>query len=359
MTVPITITNLIVRFGTTPAVAGVDLAVQPGELVVLIGPSGSGKTTLLRAIAGFVEASAGAIRFGDDDVTGLPPHRRQVGMVFQSLALWPHMTVAENVAFGLREQRVPRQEIAARVEAALESTHIQRYGARRVDELSGGEQQRVALSRALVVRPRCLLLDEPLSSLDAKLRQSMREEVRRICKSFGLTTIYVTHDQKEALAVADRLAVMQGGRILQVGTPLEVYRQPRSRAVAAFVGDTNIVPGKVAAVEAGATRVQSPLGALLASPATDLDPGVGDEVWLSIRPESLRLVSGAPTSPNVLHGRRTSSIYLGEITDHRLLVGDHALSMYALDSAAAVSDGEAVTVEVAPSDVVLLPFDTT
>ena len=167
-------------------------------------------------------------------------------MVFQSFALWPHMTVAENVAFGLRERRLPQAEIATRVEEALASTRMAGYGARHIDELSGGEQQRVALARALVIRPRCLLLDEPLSNLDAKLRQSMREEIRRLCKSAGLTTIYVTHDQKEALAIADRIAVMQKGRILQIGTPAEVYRRPRSRAVATFIGETNLFKARVA-----------------------------------------------------------------------------------------------------------------
>jgi iron(III) transport system ATP-binding protein len=356
MSVAVTIRDVTVRFGDTAAVTGATLAIEPGELMVMIGASGSGKTTLLRSIAGFVEASAGSIRFDDEDVTRLPPHRRNVGMVFQSLALWPHMSVAENVAFGLRERRVPRAEIAGRVAEALEATQMKGYQARRIDELSGGEQQRVALARALVVHPRCLLLDEPLSSLDAKLRQSMREEVRRICKSFGLTTLYVTHDQKEALAVADRLAVMKGGRILQVGTPADLYRRPASRDVAAFVGDSNLIKGRVAAADAAGTRVESVLGALLAAPDGGFAPGPGTEVWISIRPECLRPTAAAD-GPNVLRGQRTGSVYLGEIADHRLQVGDVTLSMYELNPAQASGAPAPLTVHVAPADVVLLPLE--
>src|SRR6185295_4979424 len=206
----------------------------------------------------------GAIHFGDEEVTRLPAHARNAGMVFQSFALWPHMTVFENVAFGLRERRVAKGEIATRVEAALASVRLPGRAARRVDELSGGEQQRVALARALVVRPRCLLLDEPLSNLDARLRHSMRDEIRRVCKEQRLTAIYVTHDQKEALAVADRIAVMQAGRVLQVGTPEDIYRRPSSRAVASFIGETNLVRGTVRSVRSGTVRVECALGELTA-----------------------------------------------------------------------------------------------
>src|SRR5882672_10733676 len=279
--VAVTIRDLTVRYGANvdAAVDRVSLAVEPGELFLLLGPSGCGKTTLLRAVAGFVELGpdVGTIHFGDEDVTRLPPHARNAGMVFQSFALWPHMTVFENVAFGLRERRVSRTDVAARVEAALASTRLPGYGARPIDELSGGEQQRVALARALVIRPRCLLLDEPLSNLDAKLRQSMREEIRRLCKSAGLTTIYVTHDQKEALAIADRIAVMQAGRILQIGAPTEVYRRPRSRAVATFIGETNLFKGRVTAVDAVGIRVESPIGALVAAPDPAFAPSAGGE----------------------------------------------------------------------------------
>jgi len=350
--VPVTLRDLTIRYGAQTAVDGVSLAVEPGELFLLLGPSGCGKTTLLRAVAGFVEAGAGSIHFGAEDVTRLPAHARNAGMVFQSFALWPHLSVFENVAFGLRERRVSKGEIAARVEAALESTRLPGHGARRVDELSGGEQQRVALARALVVRPRCLLLDEPLSNLDARLRLTMREEIRRLCKEHGLTTIYVTHDQKEALAVADRVGVMSNGRLLQVGPPAEVYRRPRTRAVAAFVGETNLLRGRVAEVTASGLRVDTPAGALVAARDDAFAPVVGEQVWVSIRPECLRLSDGGPAS-NTLRGRQEQVTYLGELAERRLRVGEATLSMFELNSRADVL--HELTVHVEPSDVVLLP----
>jgi iron(III) transport system ATP-binding protein len=367
--VPVTIRELVVGYGGAPAVAGVSLGIEPGELFLLLGPSGCGKTTLLRAIAGFAPVQTGSIFFGDEDVTHLPAHRRHAGMVFQSFALWPHLTVAENVAFGLREQGVSRSEIKGRVAEALRSTQIADHGPRSIDELSGGEQQRVALARALVVRPRCLLLDEPLSNLDAKLRRSMREEIRRICKSFGLTTIYVTHDQKEALAVADRIAVMRAGRILQVGRPDELYRRPRSCAVASFIGETNLLKGRVTAVTSEATvMVESVLGTLVAVPGEAIAPVAGQEVWISIRPECLRRASAgeSPGSPraNVIRGEVAASVYLGELAERQLTVGDARLSMYELNpsmDARAAPTGEAtsewVAVAVDPADVQLLPMD--
>ena len=359
----VTVKDLVVRFAAATVLDRVSVEVASGELLMLLGPSGCGKTTLLRSIAGFIEPDAGSIRFDAEEMRGRPTHTRNVGMVFQSFALWPHMTVAQNVGFGLQERRVPRAEIAARVAEALASTRMAGYGARHIDELSGGEQQRVALARALVIRPRCLLLDEPLSNLDAKLRQSMREEIRRLCKSAGLTTIYVTHDQKEALAIADRIAVMQAGRILQIGAPTEVYRRPRSRAVATVIGETNQLKGRVTARDAGGIRVQSPIGALIAAPDQTFAAGVGDEVWVSIRPEGLRAAAAAPTSPNVLRVEAgqgqggDGSLYLGEIAERRLRVGDVSLTRYELNPTAVVPATAAGAVEVAPEDVVLLPAD--
>jgi len=353
----VTVKDLLVRYDTAVALDRVSLAVGSGELLMLLGPSGCGKTTLLRSIAGFIHPDAGSIRFDDEDVTGRPTHLRNVGMVFQSFALWPHMTVAENVGFGLRERRVPKPELAARVEEALASTRMAGYGPRRVDELSGGEQQRVALARALVIKPRCLLLDEPLSNLDAKLRQSMREEIRRLCKSAGLTTIYVTHDQKEALAIADRIAVMQKGRILQIGTPAEIYRQPRSRAVATFIGETNLFEGRVVAADASGIRVDSAIGALVAAPDPAFSPAAGSEIWISIRPECLRAAASPPTSPNVLRGevRDDGSLYLGEIAERTLHIGAASLTRYELNPTVAAAATAAASFEVAPEDVVLLP----
>ena len=230
--ISLTIENLTKRFGDAVALHGLNLRIEAGEIFFLLGPSGCGKTTLLRSIAGFYTPESGRILFGDEDVTRVPQHLRNTGMMFQSYALWPHMTVAQNVAFGLEERKVAAREIGERVAAALASVKMEALGERRIHQLSGGQQQRVALARALVIRPRCLLLDEPLSNLDARLRLEMRGEIRRICKEFGLTAIYVTHDQKEALSIADRMAVLEGGHIRQVGTPADVYRQPQSRFVA-------------------------------------------------------------------------------------------------------------------------------
>ena len=255
--ISIQIKQLTKRFGPVVALDKLDLTINPGELFFLLGPSGCGKTTFLRCLAGFYTPDEGRILFGDEDVTHLAPHRRNAGMVFQSYALWPHMTVAENVAFGLEERRVPRDEIRRRTGEALESVHMSEYSGRKPNQLSGGQQQRVALARALVVRPRCLLLDEPLSNLDARLRLEMRGEIRRVCKEFQLTTVYVTHDQKEALSISDRMAILDGGQILQVGTPREIYRRPARRKVAAFIGEADFIPGRILSAGGGRATVET------------------------------------------------------------------------------------------------------
>ncbi|HWI62813.1 MAG TPA: ATP-binding cassette domain-containing protein, partial [Symbiobacteriaceae bacterium] len=224
------------RFEDVTAVAGVSLDLEPGELFTLLGPSGCGKTTLLRLLAGLELPDAGAIFFGNNRVDQEPSYRRNIGMVFQNYAIFPHMSVADNVAYGLRARKLPEREVQERVAEALTQVEMADYGARRPDQLSGGQQQRVALARALATRPAVLLMDEPLSNLDARLRQSMRAEIRRLQKQVGITTIYVTHDQEEALAISDRIAVMEAGKILQVGSPVEIYRRPAHKAVAAFVG---------------------------------------------------------------------------------------------------------------------------
>jgi iron(III) transport system ATP-binding protein len=231
--------------GVTPVLDRVSLDIAAGEMFFLLGGSGCGKTTLLRLVAGFIAPDSGTIRFANDDVTQLPVERRDLGMVFQNYALWPHLSVAENISFGLEMRRVVPTERARRVDEALGVVELSGFGARRIAELSGGQQQRVALARALVIRPQVLLLDEPLSNLDARLRQTMRVEIRRICKAAGVTAIYVTHDREEALSTADRIAVMAGGRLAQVGTPRQVYGQPASTAVATFLGDANLLPGMV------------------------------------------------------------------------------------------------------------------
>ncbi|HRQ89111.1 MAG TPA: ABC transporter ATP-binding protein [Bacteroidia bacterium] len=319
----ISIRGLSQRFGQVIALDRLDLDIAAGELFFLLGPSGCGKTTLLRAIAGFQLPGEGAILFDGEDVTRVPPHRRDTGMMFQSYALWPHLNVFRNVAFGLEERRIPKPEIKARVEEALAMVRLDGLGSRRINELSGGQQQRVALARALVVRPRCLLLDEPLSNLDAKLRIEMRGEIRRICKDFGLTAIYVTHDQKEALSMADRIALLDAGRLAQTGTPEQLYRHPASAFVAGFVGETNLLPGTLISASGEAHCVATALGELTGRLATpDWTPSPGESVLLSIRPECLAL-SPAPSGENVISGTLAESTYLGETVQYTLQAKGH------------------------------------
>jgi ABC-type Fe3+/spermidine/putrescine transport system ATPase subunit len=358
--IEVTVQKLSIRFGEALALDDVDLSIGAGELFLLLGASGSGKTTLLRCIAGFTPPHAGAVLFGGEDVTHLAPHKRNAAMVFQSFALFPHLSVAENVAFGLRERRVGKSETGARVKEALETMRIGDYASRRIDQLSGGEQQRVALARALVVRPRCLLLDEPLSNLDAKLRHSMRDEIRRICKEQRLTAIYVTHDQKEALAVADRIAVMKRGRVLQVGTPEEIYRRPTSRSVASFIGETNLFEAIVRRADADMFRVESRMGELAAARPQGFLPRPGDEVWVSVRPECFALgrADRGADATNVLAGAIETTFYTGELAEHRIRCGDELLRAYELNPRrGAWAVGTAANLAVSPDDVILLPFE--
>jgi iron(III) transport system ATP-binding protein len=317
--ISIQVQQLTKRFGTVVALDHLDLSINPGELFFLLGPSGCGKTTLLRSLAGFYVPEEGRILFGGEDVTRLAPHKRNTGMMFQSYALWPHMTVAENVAFGLEERKVPRADITRRVGEALASVRMADHGARRPNELSGGQQQRVALARALVTRPRCLLLDEPLSNLDAKLRLEMRAEIRRICREFQLTTVYVTHDQKEALSVADRMAILDRGRILQVGTPRDVYKRPHCRTVANFIGETDFLPGELLACADGHATVETAVGkfdGVLGNPASA--PAAGAAVTVSIRPECWELHRD-PEPRNFVRGRIGESVYLGDVAQYEFL----------------------------------------
>ena len=353
--ISIRIQQLTKRFGATVALRGLNLTIEPGELFFLLGPSGCGKTTLLRSLAGFYIPDEGHIFFGDEDVTRLEPHKRNTGMMFQSYALWPHMTVAENVAFGLEERRVVRDEITRRVGEALESVHMGDYAARRPNELSGGQQQRVALARALVIRPRCLLLDEPLSNLDARLRLEMRAEIRRVCKESRLTTVYVTHDQKEALSISDRMAILDSGRVLQVGAPREIYKRPRSKLVANFIGETDFIEGKVVSAGGGRAQVETPCGrfeGVLGDPAAT--PAAGAIVTVSVRPECWQLSREAPAR-NAVRGRIGEAIYLGEVAQYDFVAGGQTLKILELNPRFldATARGE-LFASADPEDVVVL-----
>ena len=243
--VRVDIENVSLAYGATPVLRDVSLRIEPGEFFALLGPSGSGKSTLLRMLAGFNQPQSGSIKVDGSDVTGVSPWQRDIGMVFQNYALWPHMTVAQNVAFGLEERRLPRTEIKRRTAAALDLVGLADYGARRPNQLSGGQQQRVAVARTIAIEPKVLLLDEPLSNLDAKLRVHMRTELLALQRKLGITTIFVTHDQEEALSIADRVAVLDAGVIQQTGTPTELYDHPCNRFIANFIGTINLLAGQV------------------------------------------------------------------------------------------------------------------
>jgi iron(III) transport system ATP-binding protein len=345
------------RAGVTRAVDGVSLTVEPGELFFLLGPSGCGKTTLLRMIAGFIEPNGGSIRFNDRDVTRTPPNKRNTGMVFQSYALWPHMTVAQNVAFGLDVRKLKADEKSRRVAEALEQVQMGGYESRKPTQLSGGQQQRIALARALVVRPDVLLLDEPLSNLDAKLRLELRSEIRRVCKEAGLTTIYVTHDQKEALSMADRVAIMRDGQVCQLGSPRRLYRRPNSRFVAAFLGEADFIDATVAAADPHGFDLDTGAGRLRAAAAPEGAEAleVGDRITLCVRPECWRIVE--PDAPQAIHATLLETTYLGEIAQHTLQLADGRRVRTSIINPPLEPPhrpGDHVGLRVDPDDVILL-----
>jgi len=310
------------KFGSTIALDDINLHIGAGELFFLLGPSGCGKSTLLRLIAGLHEPTSGRVFFNDKDVTALGTDKRNAVMCFQSYALWPHMSVIENIRFGLEIKGIPPAEQKQRAEEALKLVQMEKLAARKPNQLSGGQQQRVALARALVVRPDCLLLDEPLSNLDAKLRLEMRQEIRRICRQANLTAIYVTHDQKEALSIADRLAILSNGKIEQIGKPQDVYLRPNSKFTANFIGETNFIDGTVIRSGPGRLEVETAAGAVV----SEVDPPqpivAGTKVTISIRPEVVRLgepaSAGGNTGVNVFDGIVHDSIYLGEVAQHQV-----------------------------------------
>lgn len=317
--------NIGKRYGELWAVRRVDLEIAQGEFYTLLGPSGCGKTTLLRIIAGFVAPDEGAVFLDGEPVTHVPPWKRNLGMVFQNYALWPHMTVFDNVAFGLKERKVARREIEPRVMAALEQVGLKGTEQRRPSQLSGGQQQRVALARTLVIQPRVLLLDEPLSNLDAKLRQEMRIELLKLQRDIGLTTIYVTHDQEEALTLSTRIAVMNLGRVIQEGKPREIYESPRERFVASFVGKSNLFTGTIIGSSDGILDIHTDEGFQIKAAAHSgrKSPGGSQKVLLYVRPEAIDLVeSGDQTArANRIIGRVAASAYQGSLVEYEIEAG--------------------------------------
>jgi len=346
--------NLVKRYGDVTAVAGIDLEIAAGEFVVLLGPSGCGKTTTLRCIAGLEDVSDGEIRLGDQVVSAaaysLPAEHREIGMVFQSYAIWPHMTVADNVAFGLKMKKLPATEVKQRVRQALELVGLSELAGRGASQLSGGQQQRVAFARAVVLEPKVLLFDEPLSNLDAKLRERMRFDLRQLQKRLRITSIYVTHDQQEAMIIADRIVLMHQGHIDQIGSPVEIYRHPTSRFGAEFIGLANISPAKVVA-NGSETRVRLPSGIEITSAATGF--AVGDGVEVVCRPEDVQVSETPLCGPNTFSAHIIASYFLGNITDVFLRVGDLQLRSQ-LNSHLSFPEGQMVWTQVSPNSIILI-----
>jgi putrescine transport system ATP-binding protein len=307
------------RFSGVSAVEALSLDIFEGEFFALLGPSGCGKTTLLRLLAGFETPDQGRILLDGSDLAPVPPHRRPVNMMFQSYALFPHLTVAGNVAFGLKQDGLPQAEIAARVTEMLALVQLEGLDARKPQNLSGGQRQRVALARALVKRPRVLLLDEPLAALDKKLRGETQFELIHLKDKLGLTFVIVTHDQEEAMTVADRIGVMDGGRLVQVDTPPEIYEQPNSRWVADFIGDVNLIEGRVVEVGAGGTTIASAaVGTLRVAGAPVTKPG--NTIWVALRPEKVRVAHEAPATANenCVPGQVWDIGYLGDLSIYKV-----------------------------------------
>ena len=350
--------DVSLQFGEHLVLDGLGLRVERGELLALLGPSGSGKTTVIRTIAGFLNPSGGSVWLAGRDVTGVRPHKRGVGVVFQSYALFPHMTVAENLAYPLKVRKWGRQQIRSRCEELLALVRLEGHENNRPSRLSGGQQQRVALARALAMEPEVLLLDEPLSNLDANLRRDVGSEIRRLQKSTGTTAIMVTHDRQEAFGMADRIAVLNDGRVEQLGTPRELYRTPASRFMATFVGDANLLAGKVVdgQPEAGYVEVTTPLGQLHARGRAKL----GDEVDILIRPEDL-VVSASPTAPRSIVGEMIETAYFGDSVVARISVA--GLTLTALTSGSSSAEppatGQRVYASVDRANCVVVPVPGT
>ncbi len=355
----LTIEKVRKRYAEVEALAEVSLHVQGGEFFTLLGPSGCGKTTLLRCVAGFLRLDAGRILCAGERLDTLPAHRRDIGMVFQNYAIFPHLSVFENVAYGLRARRVPADEIQRRAVEGLRLVQMESLADRRPDQLSGGQQQRVALARAMTIRPRLLLMDEPLSNLDAKLRVEMRTEIRRLQKELGITTIYVTHDQEEALAISERLAVMNAGRVEQVGFPWDVYLAPQSAFVAQFIGASNALTGTLTGADGEWTSVQTG-GWMLRGRRGE---GMTGHVLAVFRPEAVELLRDDPEPPGTTVGEGVvvNREFLGAILRYRLRLADGSLihlDEHKPDPAVLRKEGERVRFAVRPEDVMLFPAES-
>lgn len=342
------------RFGEVIAVDKAAFTVNDGELFTLLGPSGCGKTTTLRIIAGFEYPDEGQVFFDEEEVTYKKPYERGTAMVFQNYALWPHMTVFDNIAYGLKLRKLPVSEIKARVMKVLELVGLKGLEKRYPLQLSGGQQQRVALARALVVEPKVLLLDEPLSNLDAKLRLRMREEIKRLQRDLGITTIYVTHDQEEAMSLSDRIAVMNKGRILQIGHPKEIYNNPRNLFVATFIGRSTLLRGKIIGLERGFVKIDYEGGVIEGRAAEGFKVGKGDKVVAIMRPEDFS-IEPISSAYNTIEGEVLLTMFLGPFVQVRLRVGGQSIFVY-VDPENEPKIGSRIRIHIRPSDVIVFPL---
>lgn len=349
MSSSVSIKNVTKRFGDLKAVNNANIEIKKGEFFTLLGSSGCGKTTLLRTIAGFYNQEEGSIFFGEQKIDNVPAHKRNIGMVFQNYAIFPHMTVSENVAYGLKARNIPKAEIEKRVTAALDMVQLGHLKDRQPSDMSGGQQQRVALARAIVIEPGILLMDEPLSNLDAKLRLKMRNDIKRLQSNLGITTIYVTHDQQEALAVSDRIAVMDRGVIQQIGTPQEIYKHPANKFVANFIGTTNFISGEISKKEGKAfiniCEKEIPLS---------LSSSYTGKALYSIRPEAVLLVDGQ--GEDVVEGTIISATFLGDFISYEVELSNKQIievNEYFAQSVRVKNVNEKVGVNISPSKAVI------
>ena len=356
MSISVELNQITKAFDTTVAVNDVSLTIAPGELFFLLGPSGCGKSTLLRVIAGFYTPDVGQLKFDDMEMNNVPPHQRNTGMVFQNYALWPHMTVAENIEYGLRLRKLDKPTRHEKITGALEMVQMSEYRNRPVNTLSGGQQQRIALARALVIEPSVLLLDEPLSNLDAALRQNLRDEIKDIHNRTQITTLYVTHDQVEAISMADRMAIMKEGVFVQVGTPREIYQYPADSFVASFVGETNFITGNIREINNGKATIETSVG-LLHSESVHHNFTPGQKVSCSIRPETISLNGNATL--NRLDAKVGAVTYLGRVEEYELKIAD-TLKLKAIihnPGTETKKSGDTVNISMSPKAIVPLPID--
>ncbi len=358
MSVAVELDHITKSFDTTFAVNDVSLTIEPGELFFLLGPSGCGKSTLLRVIAGFYRPDAGILRFDGTEMNNVPPHQRNTGMVFQNYALWPHMTVEQNVDYGLKLRKLEKKDRQVKIDSVLDLVQMREYHDRPVNTLSGGQQQRIALARALVIEPSVLLLDEPLSNLDAALRQNLRNEIREIHNRTKITTIYVTHDQVEAISMATRMAIMKDGVFVQTGSPREIYKFPTDPFVASFVGETNFITGNIQEISNGSVKIETSVG-ILHSECVYHNFTHGQEVTCSIRPETIQLNQNS--NVNQFDATLSHITYLGRVEEYELMIADqHSIKTVLYNPEKELkNEGDTVNVSIPPEAIIPLPLENT